>query len=499
MGGSMQRAGWGLLAAIVGAGFGHGAMATDLAAPVPAAGWSGWYAGLTAGYAKQTNCSTLTPQGFWPGFAPDAAELARQGTGCADPGGLIGGVEVGANYQVGNWVFGIEADVSALNRSTTRVGSGTYPVTPATGTVTETATTNWLATFRPRVGVIVDNTLFYVTGGVAMAGVNASGTMRYYDDPGGGPRGLSNGSVSTVTGGWTLGAGAEMMIGGGWTLKAEYLYADLAAVKYNTAYDITPPLLDFRYFSENVGVTTQIHSFRVGANYRFGSFDPAMPAAFSGSPHDWTGLYGGINLGGGRGSTTATDVDCCGNGPYFAVGDTFTAATGGVTGGAQAGYNWQSGGFVAGVEADVGYLGLKGSHASSLPAAPDVMAMADGGLYATLRGRVGVATDRALFYATGGAIFANLHAGVEDGWYTDPDSWNLLFTGKTGMQTGWTVGGGLEYALNDKWSIKGEYLYFDLGTTRVVGPAAATDPPNLFGYDIRNTGSIGRIGVNRKF
>jgi outer membrane immunogenic protein len=118
-----------------------------------------------------------------------------------------------------------------------------------------------------------------------------------------------------------------------------------------------------------------------------------------------------------------------------------------------------------------------------------------------VRARLGFTFDRNLLYATGGLMIADLRTGVEDPFYTLPfggPMTGILFTDKTKAQAGWTVGGGVEHALAGSWSVRGEYLYFDLGTKRVTGAAANIDPPNLYGYDMRNTGSIARLGLNTK-
>ena len=66
---------------------------------------------------------------------------------------------------------------------------------------------------------------------------------------------------------------------------------------------------------------------------------------------------------------------------------------------------------------------------------------------ATLRGRVGFAADRALFYVTAGGAFTDIK----------PSTGALTFGG--GTEPGWTAGGGVEYAITDNWTAKIEYLY----------------------------------------
>lgn len=475
--------------------------APPLVAPVAA--WSGWYAGVNAGWAGQRNCSTLLPQGLWGNFAPDAAFLAGLGTGCADASGFIGGGQFGVNYQTGSMVWGLEADLSGLSTKSSRTSNGAFPVTVATGTITETSSTPWLATFRGRLGALVTpNTLLYATGGLAVAQVNANADIAYFE-LNGAPRAHATGSATQVTAGWTAGAGAEMKLGSNWSVKGEYLYVSLDPVSYNTAYDLIAGVNVWGNFNEKISVPTTLHLVRVGANYQFGgaSGSNAYAAAAPVPAFTWTGAYAGLNVGGVWGGAKATDVNCCGNGPWNAVGDTFTAKTSGVVGGVQAGYNWQFSSIVTGIEADIGYLGFKGTKDSAI-APNDTFAVARGGLYGTLRGRLGLAWDRTLLYGTGGLIVANVGSSVDDPYFTLPFNslfTGILFTDKTKVQAGWTAGGGIEFAMNDRWSVKGEYLYFDLGTKRVTGAAANIDPPgNLYGYDIRNTGSIGRIGFNAK-
>ncbi|MEJ0096799.1 MAG: outer membrane beta-barrel protein [Bauldia sp.] len=473
--------------------------ATLACGPAMAAGsWSGWYAGVNAGGVAQGSCNTLTPQGEWPSFngiiiaAPDDFDFFGPfGTGCAHSSGLTGGVQVGANMQSGNFVFGVEADLDALSGTSTRTADGTFPSGPA-ATLSERSSTPWMATIRPRVGVLVnDNLLVYLTGGLAIAGLNADYAAHYFD-PGPTPRADAYGTLSTVVPGWTIGLGGEMQLGGNWSLKGEYLHTELGGASYNSFYT---PLGGFApYFTENIAVGSHhVDTFRLGLNYKLGEpFAPATSAS-SGGATDWRGAYAGVYGGGSWGTSQATEVDL-GDGPDNAIGDTFTAHAGGPAGGVEAGYNWQSGTTVAGIEGDVGYLGFKGSASSSLDS--ETVVSSTGGLSASLRGRLGVTVGRSLFYATGGLLLADLNSTVTDAIldYSGPSS-NLIFTSHAGTRAGWTLGGGVEMAMADGWSVKGEYLFYDLGTTRVSGllmnPGAGTPS---YGWDIADAGSTLRVG-----
>ncbi len=218
-------------------------------------------------------------------------------------------------------------------------------------------------------------------------------------------------------------------------------------------------------------------------------------AGFSGagwaddSIYDWSGFYAGVHAGYGFGETQATDTAA--GGAWNVAGDTFTADTNGFVGGAQMGFNHQLDSLVFGIEADAGYLGAGGSEPTqnSTGVPFDTIVSSDGGLYATARLRAGFAFDRALIFATGGLLGADLGSKVDDSLAAQ------VHTDDTGFQVGWTVGAGLEFAMTDQLSLKAEYLYYDLGTDNVVGqpPTAIQD------FDIENTGSILRAGLNFHF
>jgi outer membrane immunogenic protein len=193
---------------------------------------------------------------------------------------------------------------------------------------------------------------------------------------------------------------------------------------------------------------------------------PAPAALFS-----WTGFYVGGNLGGvwGR-STVSEDV--------FLVGS-FTNNPSGVIGGFQAGYNWQAGNLVYGVEADIALssaeqttdLGGGFFHRSSLS-----------GL-STLRGRIGIAMSPTLLYLTGGAAFAWLK-------HEQVDFSGTASRGSTAW--GWTIGAGIEHAFANRWSIKAEYLYTRFNDT--TGPS-----PVGYVYRFNDANSVARVGINYRF
>ena len=171
----------------------------------------------------------------------------------------------------------------------------------------------------------------------------------------------------------------------------------------------------------------------------------------------WTGFYIGGDIGYGFGKDTATQS----NGPAYNVGK-----HDGVIGGGHIGYNFSTqslpvlsglaggiggGGLVLGAEVD-----LVGTDYRDTIGASTLRNQIQG----SARGRVGIAVDRALFFATGGAAFAQFQTT-----YALPAAVGG-FQNPSNTRVGYTVGGGVEYAITTQWSLRGEYRYSDFGTYR---------------------------------
>lgn len=180
----------------------------------------------------------------------------------------------------------------------------------------------------------------------------------------------------------------------------------------------------------------------------------------------WTGAYVGANVGYGWGKHTKDSAKLFGK-PNGAVG--------GVT----AGYNVQNGNIVMGVEGDLAKTG-------------EVETREHVGGYAkshlktlgTARARVGVAADRALFYVTGGYAGGALTTKVQPA--------GAQGYKETKWLNGYAVGGGVEYAATDNVTVKGEYLYADLGAKSYGGAPAPAAKTGFQDHLLRG-------GVNYKF
>ncbi len=227
------------------------ALAADLRAPytkappiavAPIYSWTGCYVGIEGGGAwgrsRQTNL---------------AGGIAADITNTFDlSGGLIGGT-VGCNYQVSNFVFGVEGDGSWTNKR------GSAPdIAPFNTAFRSSTSERSLYTVRGRAGVAFDRILLYVTGGAAAADVGISAV---------GPGFF--GSENQTVWGWTVGGGVEWAFAQNWSAKAEYLHIDFGNPGF-----FNPPPVGFANRLGGIHLTDDI--VRVGINYKFNWAPPVV-------------------------------------------------------------------------------------------------------------------------------------------------------------------------------------------------------------------------------
>ena len=169
-----------------------------------------------------------------------------------------------------------------------------------------------------------------------------------------------------------------------------------------------------------MGVVGQASAADMGARPMYTKAPPVQM-------YNWTGAYVGINGGGAWGDFGAFDT------------------SGGFVGGTL-GYNWQQGQTVFGLETDLAWSGIDGS----------VGAVSVGSdWFGTVRGRLGVAVDRSLWFVSGGLAYGDVHASAPGVSISDTNA-------------GWTLGGGVEFALQGPWTAKVEYLHINLGDVTPV-------------------------------
>jgi iron complex outermembrane receptor protein len=435
--------------------------------------WAGLYLGGNVGHGwGKSNTNTLLSD------ATVGTPLLATNT----PGTLNGmsfGGQTGFNWQSGPWVLGIEGDAQQAQQrgratmlncaaATCNPGAGAFGLdAPVITSMAQRL--EWFGTLRARLGATpTPDSLVYATGGLAVGRIKTSGTISGLGGSliqsvtqngtpvmtpdvtldvgtGGGGNDLNNDNSSpvgippvatginpvstsftghTTKAGWAIGAGAEVRLGGNWTGKIEYLYLDFGKVSTTASLpaDLTPLAVEF-----NSHVTD--HIVRVGLNYRLDPLGvvydapkglkgptlykaPALPA------WTWAGLYLGANVGYGWGksSTDTVFTDATTGAPLFAT--ITSAALKGVSFGGQAGFNWQSGPWVVGLEGDAQQSQQRGqattfncAGATCNPAvsafgfdAPVTASMAQRlEWFRTLRARLGrILTPDFMVYATGG-------------------------------------------------------------------------------------------------
>jgi outer membrane immunogenic protein len=251
--------------------------------------------------------------------------------------------------------------------------------------------------------------------------------------------------------------------------------------------------------------------------------------------YSWSGFYIGGNAGGFWGQSDVTTSAPCiapsffppsgpayfctvnsglANGLAIGAAGSGSLSDSGFTGGGQAGFNWQNGNGVIGLETDFGAFHFRGSQSVSAVYPTPVTPIQPGRIFTigtdveanwlfTLRGRVGWAVQpNLLVYGTGGLAVTNLQVAVS---FSD----NNGIPGASGAgsssstKLGWAVGGGFEYAFDRNWTAKIEYLFVDFGsvtTSALVfhrGPGAGYSQAISTSADL--AASIVRGGINYKF
>ena len=470
-----------------------GANAADLpvkafykAPPVPSWSWSGFYAGINAGYSFGND----TFDENFVGAAP------LPGIGHVLPrGGVVGG-QLGYNWQFGHVVLGVEGDGQWTGQRDTGCG-GLECSLNFNGEVDAFSLRhelNWFATARGRVGFANEGYLIYITGGAAWAGVRETALGQIDDAKG-------EVAVNNVLSGWALGGGIEARLWGNWSGKVEYLHLDFNGTS-TTSHIVGGPVagVSFDVMSlANTHVTDDIA--RVGLNYRFWNTPAAAAAPIdpSAAAWRWTGVYLGLNGGYGTGSTTFRQYNFIDTAAFPPLpGDTNNVSSsapqklgpkGGLIGG-QGGFNWQVEHIVVGVEGDAQWTNQDSVGCGQACVSGDIEAQ-QLNWFATARARLGWANDGYLLYVTGGGAWGEIEQTstmVSSAAFT-------LHSKQT--RSGWAAGGGIEARLFGNWTGKVEYLHLDLGSR--TNSLAVTDIfYNSFSVTSSFRDDIFRAGLNYK-
>lgn len=278
-------------------------------APPPVMSWTGAYAGLSIGYDFGANgnvrsqnwalpISGATRRGVTGGRTP-FGQYSMDGSAGNNQNGVIGGVQLGYNYQVGEKiVLGFETDflgtgISGSSFTNNYVkGSGDLKIAdiPVQNSSTSTGTTavyaglDYLGTVRGRIGYLVmPNLLVYGTGGFAYGGARAqvsqfaSETIEVRNAVSGTGTWAGSGLQTQTLAGWTAGGGLEYMFTPNWSLKGEALYWNLGSMNVNTVGGVI-----YSGQGTNMFGTTNVNfagiQAKAGINYHF-NWNPAAVVA----------------------------------------------------------------------------------------------------------------------------------------------------------------------------------------------------------------------------
>lgn len=226
---------------------------------------------------------------------------------------------------------------------------------------------------------------------------------------------------------------------------------------------------------------------------------------------DWTGFYGGLNAGYGRAGTLAR-TEIAQGADYFTASDFQQVSETGQLrlasflpiAGAQLGYNYHRPDepeLIEGLEADfqsarVRAHDVKSADSENFPGAHLTIGQSvKADWLATLRARIGLATEDLMFYATGGAAATRIKY---DAYYSDDISPVVRSSAFRRTRIGWTLGAGAERRIAGRWSVKGEYLYVRFGKTESEDsiPGTFSPTPPVLRHSATLDFHLVRVGLN---
>lgn len=194
------------------------------------------------------------------------------------------------------------------------------------------------------------------------------------------------------------------------------------------------------------------------------------------APYNWSGLYGGGFIGGAHSVWT---ID------FFRNNNHGHAEEGsdGFAGGLWVGHNWQVNRWVYGVEADLGWTNAS-QHNQVFDNDNTDSSI---GMFGSIRGRAGYTVDRVLFFGTAGIAWANIDQNIQKGRNAGEQ---VVWENQT--PTGYVIGGGIEYAFDNRWIGRAEYLYSNYGDVTLINRDGNRA---VFENDM----SLLRVGLSHKF
>jgi len=235
--------------------------------------WSGGYVGAFAGAAWVDSDVSANLGGEWNGIvlplnAIEKASLTPLLNRDISSSGALGGLDVGYNWQSGNFVYGAEADISILDGDGSRTAYNTPGVpTPLPYRVDASSKIDWLATFRGRLGWAFDRSLLYVTAGLAIGEhkfsqdiIHLNSFFQYTETA----------AFNKTSVGWVLGAGLEHALSSNWSLKVQYLHVDLGSHSADSVGTCTIPIFPAcESYTGTHKADLTLETVTAGINYRF--------------------------------------------------------------------------------------------------------------------------------------------------------------------------------------------------------------------------------------
>jgi outer membrane immunogenic protein len=232
--------------------------------PEPPPSWTGFYIGANGGWGWSSVDTAFVPDPLGAFIA--VGDLAGPSTfNTSTNGGVFGG-QIGYNWQIGNWVLGVEGDFDAASISGTQSSIGGSPNTPGiptTNVVSATQKIDWLASIRARIGVLWGPGLLYFTGGGAWEEVKNDQVVSVFGD-------TATSTFSSTRSGFVIGGGYEWQVAQHWTVRGEYLFYDFGGT--NTSSLTLPDCNLATPGACNVTLTTgknDISVGRIAINYKF--------------------------------------------------------------------------------------------------------------------------------------------------------------------------------------------------------------------------------------
>jgi outer membrane immunogenic protein len=279
----MIRAAYGLAAlAILGVSSASAAdlpRAMPVKAPVmaPVYNWSGFYVGAHVGYGWDPATAVVTPAGLLAALGLDNQGATPPFSLRVAPDGWNGGIQFGYNWQVGTWVFGLEADASFTNMKETASGGFLLDTDDApapaggddvivTGVARLSQKIDAFGTVRGRVGYAANTLLLYVTGGLAWSHVETTLSIGNIGLSGGGAINFTpaqftySASDKRTEWGYAIGGGAEWAFAPNWSLRGEYLFLGFP----NGGSNLSIP------GAASTSSDIQMHVARLAVNFKFG-------------------------------------------------------------------------------------------------------------------------------------------------------------------------------------------------------------------------------------